>query len=547
MAVVEDVPTKAADELYPHQKEAVERYKDSSEIGLGWTMGVGKSAAILRIASYKFEKGDIDSLLIVAPNQVHVQWARQQCPLWLTVPYELQCFGGAGGAKQTYPFTEDNMLHVVCVNIDTFSTPSKWKDIADWVNATKCMVVLDEASTIKTHNSQRTQRMLYAFNDVIRRGKAVLASTPRTVARAALTGTIVTNGPLDLWSIMEFIRPNFFNRNWYSFKSYYGMYTKIEVNGRAIDIPLTEEWWKTIRNCMSYEEAAAICGCSRDTFDTVHSQLDYQGPYKHAEELKEKIAEIFCFKKLEECVEMPATNYISKVLDMPCELNAVYESMVEELIAVYAGAVMTAQSKMTALIRLQQISSGFVVNTVEAPTPEDTDAVMMMFEDEDVDFIPGQITWIGKSNPKLDAIYRDVDEAEKPIIIITRFTAEADRIYNDLCEKYNCCMVTGWKKVGTIEDFQAGKYQIMIANIAAVSRGFNLQNSCLMLFYSNTFSLEHRLQCEGRIFRIGQERPCTYVDYIYDKSIDEKVIESLRMKRNLLDFISSATIEELIT
>ena len=41
--------------------------------------------------------------------------------------------------------------------------------------------------------------------------------------RATLTGIPVTNGPIDLWAIMEFVKPNYFGRNYYSFMNYYGL------------------------------------------------------------------------------------------------------------------------------------------------------------------------------------------------------------------------------------------------------------------------------------------------------------------------------------
>lgn len=106
--------------------------------------------------------------------------------------------------------------------------------------------------------------------------------------------------------------------------------------------------------------------------------------------------------------------------------------------------------------------------------------------------------------------------------------------------------MTGWKRIGTIQEFQEGKYDVMVANSAVVARGFNLQNSHTIIFYSNTFSLEQRLQAEGRIFRIGQHNNCQYIDYTYNDSVDEKIVSALRMKRNLLDYIRGVDVKELI-
>lgn len=541
-------------ELYAHQKEAVEFFDKLNEIALFFEMGTGKSATVLEIASRKRERAEIDQLLIIAPNGVHVQWYKEQLPLWLRMPYDVQCLYGRGGARQSYPFDDDKeTLKVIIVNVDTFSTPSKWQDIADWVLNGRTMVILDEATCIKNLNAQRTQHILYGFNDVIRKGKTVLKSTPKTICRAILTGTPVTNGPMDLWSMMEFLRPNFFGRNFYSFQNHFGMFTRMAVedkqgNIREIQVPLTEEWWKSIKAITSYDEARVVCGCSEDTFNTVHSQERYEGPYKHAEELKEALKPVAQFKMLRDCMDMPEQTYIQKKVLMSDEQRRCYDEMVDEYITTYETHTATALNKLSVLIRLQQISSGFLCDkTLLQDETIDDNRVNTLYDIvNEKDILPNEIKWIGTSVPKLDMLYDDVATAARPCIIVTRFTAEADRIYNDLRGKYSCCLITGWKRVGTIEEFKEGKYQVMVANIAAIAYGYNLQNSYCMFIYTNTFSLEQRLQLEGRIFRVGQKRACIYNDYIHENSVDEKIVGALLLKRNLLDYVRGADIKEVV-
>jgi SNF2 family DNA or RNA helicase len=545
-------------EYYPHQREAIERFRDSSEAALFMEMGTGKSATVLAIVASQFRSKKLDALLVIAPNDVHRQWAIEQIPEWLDVPFDIQCLFGRGGAKEAYPFDENpDVLQVVCVNIDTFSTPSKWQDIVDWANSRRTFIVLDEATVIKNISAKRTQRILYAFNDVTHKGKQILSSQVKSAGRAVLTGTPVTNGPMDLWAIMEFLRPNYFGRNWYSFQAHFGMFTRMDVNGRAINIPLNEDTWKAIKGINSFSEARGIFGCSEDTFNTVHSQDVYEGPYKHADELKQLIMPIAYFKQLKECTELPEQLYNQRLLKMSPEQQTCYDSMCAELLAEYNGRQATALNKMTAIIRLQQISSGFIFDkdfdvTLDGSDEDHAhgtgDIVARLYGlVEERDITPDdKIQWIGTSNPKLDALYRDIDESVKPVIIITRFSAEAARIFGDLSARMSCCLMTGWKRVGSIEEFKEGKYQVMVANGNVLRFGFNLQNSNNMLFYSNTFSLETRLQTEGRIFRLGQENTCLYTDYLNEDSVDEKIVSALKLKRNLLDYIRSADIKEIV-
>ena len=77
-------------------------------------------------------------------------------------------------------------------------------------------------------------------------------------------------------------------------------------------------------------------------------------------------------------------------------------------------------------------------------------------------------------------------------------------------------------------------------------RGFNLQIAHTTLFYSNTFSMEVRQQAEFRTFRLGQRQPCLYVDYLASP-VDEKIMESLKIKKNLLDYIRCEDSKELLS
>ena len=234
--------------LFEHQKLARNKFKDLDEIALFFEMGCGKSVTSLSIMIDKYKQGKIDSLLIVAPNDVHKQWFDDLCndDALLSrileqehVPCTGQIIGGRGGQKQFYDFDDDGKLHIVCVNIDTFSQPHKWEVIVDWVNKNKTAIIIDEATSIKNPNSKRSQRMLYEFNDVMKKRNTVLFSgkKPNTSVRCVLTGTPVSNGPMDLWSIMEFIKPNYFGRNYYSFMNYYGMHTKLKLDtGQQISV-----------------------------------------------------------------------------------------------------------------------------------------------------------------------------------------------------------------------------------------------------------------------------------------------------------------------
>ncbi len=539
--------------LFKHQQEALDRFKDKTEIALFFEMGCGKTLTSLAIICEKFKRGEIDSALVIAPNDVHKQWYDDLTEESTLTQYleqahievVVQCVGGRGGKKTLSDFdgiSKTHKLQIACVNVDTFSQPHKWEAIVDWANSHTSAIILDEATSIKNPHSKRAQRLLYEFNDVVKRGKVVQRSVKKHPVRIALTGTPVTNGPLDLWSIMEFVEPNFFNRNYFSFVNHYGMFTKLNLDSRTVTVPLTENTWRGIKKSLSYGDAYARFGCSEDTYLVVKSQQKYSGPYKHADELREQLNKVAMFARLIDCVDMPSRNYITKKVPLSVAQETAYKSMKQEMLVQYEDHLMTAKNKLVVSLRLQQISSGFIVaREVEQPD--------IFWEqpslDESYDVKSDEVVWLGDINPKLEQLLRDVDELAKPVLVFTRFSAEAAKIYDLLKDKYSVCLQTGWKTVGSIERFKNGEYDVMVANIAKLAKGFNLQNAHSTIYYSNTFSMELRQQSEFRTFRMGQKFPCTYISYVAS-DIDSTVLKALQDKKGLLEYMRNRRIEELV-
>lgn len=548
---------------FGHQKEAIERYKTENAIALFFEMGCGKSFTTLQIAQEKYKAGQIEALLVVAPNDVHRQWFDELVfgvdkdhdgIMWqeLQVDFEAQCVGGRGGQPELYPFEHEGTFKFISVNVDTFSTPHKWEPIVQWCNQHNTMIAIDEATVIKNHDSKRSQRLLYEFNDTLHKGKRIVANAkkPNTVVRAVLTGTPVTNGPIDLWSIMEFVEPNYFNRNYYSFRSYYGMFTKLNVMAggvpRDIQVLLTEKTWQGVHDCEDYGTAYNTFGVTEDTYMTIKHQDKFMGPYKHADELREQLNVVATFKKLTDCVDMPPVKYIVRKVGMSPAQQAAYDNMKKDYLVKYNDYLTTATNKLIVSLRLQQISSGFIMGHKEIDFESMIDDDTPLWNDVETDVMPDEVVWLGDSNPKLDALMNDIAEIDKPILILTRYSAEAAKIY-DMCIKagYRTGLFTGWKVVGGIDDFKEGKLDILVANSNKISRGFNLQVAHTTLFYSNTFSMEVRQQAEFRTFRMGQTHTCLYIDYSA-ADVDETIINAIAMKKNLLEYIREKDVKEVV-
>ena len=246
------------------------------------------------------------------------------------------------------------------------------------------------------------------------------------------------------------------------------------------------------------------------------------------------------FVKIEDVQDMPERTYIKRMVDMSAEQSRVYSEMEAEMIAQYNGKEVTAKSKLTMYLRLQQIASGFVVPEAifEGMTEEE---MLEYLQDPKV-----EPEWV--SDTKINQLMIDLEELKgEPVIIVTHFSAEAQALYDALTkEGYRVCLQTGFKRAGTIEGFQSGEFDILLANIKVISMGFNLQRAHYMFFYSNTFSLEDRIQVEARIYRTGQKNRCIYYDYISTNTIDMKVLAALRSKKTLSDYVRDKSAEECL-
>lgn len=60
--------------------------------------------------------------------------------------------------------------------------------------------------------------------------------------------------------------------------------------------------------------------------------------------------------------------------------------------------------------------------------------------------------------------------------------------------------------------------------------GITLTAASTMVYFSNSYDLEIRLQSEDRIHRIGQPNHCTYIDFVTPGTVDEKILKALRAK-----------------
>ena len=92
------------------------------------------------------------------------------------------------------------------------------------------------------------------------------------------------------------------------------------------------------------------------------------------------------------------------------------------------------------------------------------------------------------------------------------------------------------KIVGSFQD-RDSDLRFLVGHPKTGGFGLTLTAANTVIYYSNSYDLELRIQSEDRAHRIGQENKVTYIDLISPKTIDQKIVEALRSKIKIADTI----------
>lgn len=79
--------------------------------------------------------------------------------------------------------------------------------------------------------------------------------------------------------------------------------------------------------------------------------------------------------------------------------------------------------------------------------------------------------------------------------------------------------------------------RLFVAQIQAAGAGITLHAAHTAIFYSLDYSYLNYDQAKARIHRIGQRQPCTYIHLVAQGTIDEEVLAALAAKKNIAEDI----------
>lgn len=534
-------------EPYEHQRKAMDIIKDSKYYALFMEQGTGKTKVSIDVANYHFQRKRIDAVLLIAPNGVHEQWAKEQIPIHSSnEDYDLQIWDSKkmkSRARRSYLerfFEWSGNLKWFFVNVEYFSTFTEKELFTKFVKDNKTMIIVDESTRIKNANAKRT--------------KNIMGLGKHSVINLILTGTPVTRSPFDLWAMFEFMKNNFWECNYHIFNHRYGIHSK-DINqytGRSFQRLITEEDYRKVKWYIekgnTVEDASIYSSISEKNVQFIMN-MDKFSPYKRMNELRDYIKNRSFFVTKEECLDLPPKIFETVYVDPSPEQMEVYKNLKKHMYAEIGNRELSILNKVSLLMRLMQVTGGFFPSKYKAEMLEglDDDEVKSIIESE-------KPILIGKKNPKIERLKLELEEVgEEKIIIWANFTAEVEMIMKELKKTFPHWRIEGYygkikknERNKIKEDFQNGKVKILVANPSVGATGLNLQVSNLHYFFSNGYNLEFRLQSEDRSHRIGQKKTVLYKDLVIRKTTDEMVSKSLRNKKDILDFFRQNSLSDFL-
>jgi len=455
---------------YAHQLKALEMSHNKEVFAYFMEMGTGKSKVLLDNIAMLYDKGKIDSVLIVAPKGVYKNWYDSEIPEHLAEHIDRNVVLWKSLITKEQQLKYDSLfkpgftkLHIFIMNVEALSTKKGFEAARQFLNVKKVLFAVDESTTIKNPGAKRT--------------KNILNLSKMSKYRRILTGSPVTKSPLDLYTQCAFLDPYLLDfTSYYAFRNRYAEMRTAHFGGRSIQI---------------------VAG------------------YKNLPELAE-ILKPFSYRILkDDCLDLPPKTYMKRIIQLTPEQKRVYGQMKSMALAELKGKMITTVNVITQLMRLQQITCGHFKaddDSVQEIKNNRITELMDLLEE-----VEGKAVIWAHWRHDIATIVREI-EKEYPGSVMTYYgdTTTDDR----------------QKAIKEIQNPES-KVRFLVGTPQTGGYGITLTGASTMIYYSNGYDLEKRQQSEARIDRIGQEKPMTYIDILAEDTIDEKIVKALRKKVNI--------------
>lgn len=475
---------------YAHQREVVSETWHKRNYALWWEMGCGKTWATLATAELLYANDFIDSMAVVAPKGVYTNWIGEiQSHLGHGVHHAITVWDPRPGKRRAAEMEKsltplNGVMQILLINVEALSTNRGEKMLYDFCFAHRPLLVIDESTSIKNVDGLRS--------------KAISRIAPHAPFRRVLSGSPITQNPMDLYGQVAALPVDDFGRNILGFRSYYVFKNRYAITSKR-----------------PFGKVEMVMGPDRKLVKK-KKNVDVVVGYRRLDELAKKLGAFSSRILKTDCLDLPAKIYEHINVDLSKDQLMYYALEVEKYKLDRADGKGNA---LETVLRLHQISCGFRIDEHGNPASID--------------------------NGRMKALLDLIAETQSKVIVWARFRHSIQSVVMALIAAYGQESAVHYYGDTTMEQREQAKVRFMndpecrffVANPQTGGYGLTLTSADTVIYYSNSFKLEERLQSEDRNHRIGQDSAVTYIDLIARGTVDEKIVAALRAKKEVADVI----------
>lgn len=487
---------------YKHQPECLDDCGLSPEWAWLLEMGLGKTAIDIWDSGKLFKRELINGWIIIAPNGIYRGWAERELPKFADVPYRVAVFSAnnlkAGRDEVAAVVSgpcDPQVLDILLVNVESLALrksinrgPRKagsrkqkvHPKARDVINAffrthNKVKTSVDESTTIKNPDAKRTQACW----------KIGAVSKYRRI----LTGFPYPQAPLDAFGQFYFLNPKILKYpNIYAFKAHYAVMKTMQIRTGGFD----------------------------DFGNAKTRKIKVVEGYRNLPELQERVEKYSSRILKEDCLDLPPKVYTCREVDLTDEQQDVYNEVLEFGFKEFeAAATVTVAMQLTLNLRLQQVVAGHVG-------------------------LDGGVGVRRLKSNRINAVLDALEEVSGKVVIWSHFVPTIEDLVEGITKKFGPDSVSGFYGATKDRDREEIKdrfqdpdspLRFFVSNPQTGGAGLTLTAAATAFYVTNSFNLEHRVQSEDRIHRIGQTLSTLYTDFVSPGTVEMRVREALVIKK----------------
>lgn len=415
-------------------------------------MGCGKTITSIAVAGALYQFGKINRILIVAPLSILGVWD-EEFEKFADFPYTLTVLKGSSSKKkEQLEAVSDKGLQIVVVNYE-----SAWRLERELLRYNADLIIADEGHKIKSAQTSVSKSM-HALGD-------------RARYRMLLTGTLITNKEIDVFSQYRFINSDIFGTSFYAFRNRY-----FDMLGYGNHTPVFRKYLR------------------EDFLKKMHSVA-----YRVTKA---------------ECLDLPEITEEIRTVELEPKAMKLYSNLEKESYTQMSGSEVSAVNVLTRLLRLSQITGGHLTDDEGDDNAVSTAKLDALADIVDSAVAEGKkLVVMARFIPELNDIQELLEKKGIGYSVVRGGVKNRDEEIRRFQEDDDC--------------------RVFVGQIAAAGLGITLTAASTMVFYSLDYSMSNFEQAKARIHRVSQKENCLYIYLIAKNTVDRKVLRSLRNKVDL--------------